>query len=449
MAFKFNPFTGKFDLQETDHGNLAGLTDDDHVRYFDKDGSKVATGNFDLNYNQLLRSAIHKGTIANLPNTGNEVEGQQYLATDICTLFLFCNSTWQAQQSFAAVTLYVDKTNGADTIGKGYASGTGAVATIQKAIDLIPSLNGGNVTVNITGETYNESPVIQSKAFSGNFSITLQGTLSQQTSGTVSSGTAGSGATRGTLTHTGAGWTVDEHVGKLVFVNGVYRLIHSNTVDTLTIVWNFGSTPTGTYIIYNWGTSIDGGGTQNTNFTISDGQKAIILNDIEFTNYKSGPQMQLGAFSGSIINRCKFKATSASGAFSTQIFSFLCSTSISTCLFEPFDTQRGLVTNANVRAAVYNSLFLQTSNQSIRNESGSYLVIQQGTNIKHSGPSGWGIYLLLNSSIAMTNGYNHFENCSTGIQSLNGSQVIGTVNNIYTGCTTNENAVAASYGYID
>jgi hypothetical protein len=38
----------------SDHGALSGLTDDDHVRYFDKDGSKAMTGNLDTGGNNIL-----------------------------------------------------------------------------------------------------------------------------------------------------------------------------------------------------------------------------------------------------------------------------------------------------------------------------------------------------------------------------------------------------------
>lgn len=61
------------------------------------------TGDIDMNYNQLLRSAIQNGTVANLPATGNEVSGQQYLATDICTLYVYCDGAWKPVQSFDAV----------------------------------------------------------------------------------------------------------------------------------------------------------------------------------------------------------------------------------------------------------------------------------------------------------------------------------------------------------
>ena len=49
----------------------------------------------------------------------------------------------------------------------------------------------------------------------------------------------------------------------------------------------------------------------------------------------------------------------------------------------------------------------------------------------------------------MTRHYFHVENCTTGLYAQQGGQIIGTVNNQYAGNTTDENALAGSYGNID
>lgn len=56
------------------------------------------------------------------------------------------------------------------------------------------------------------------------------------------------GGTATTVTMTGASWTVDEHVGKFVFIDfgthiGDVRLIESNTADSLTVDQSFDETP--------------------------------------------------------------------------------------------------------------------------------------------------------------------------------------------------------------
>jgi hypothetical protein len=51
--------------------------------------------------------------------------------------------------------------------------------------------------------------------------------------------------------------------------------------------------------------------------------------------------------------------------------------------------------------------------------------------------------------IDMAGYYSHVENCTTGLYAQQGEQIVGTANNQYAGNTTDDNAFAASYGYID
>lgn len=198
------------------HSNIhsPGSDNQDLTPYLKKDGSVALTGDLDANYKQLLNAADHNDVIANIPVTGNEVEGQTFLANDICTLFKYCDGTWNAQQSFDAVTLYVDGTNGTDAVGKGYASGTGAFATIPYTKDALPALNGGNVLILVANGTFTGQIVLQGKEFSGPYTLTIQGTLSTaDDTGTATSatqyamGAAGVGAVQSTLVDTAKTWT--------------------------------------------------------------------------------------------------------------------------------------------------------------------------------------------------------------------------------------------------
>ena len=51
---------------QVDHGDLSGLTDDDHARYFDKDGSKAMTGVF-LSRDVTNSAFVIDGGLANTP----------------------------------------------------------------------------------------------------------------------------------------------------------------------------------------------------------------------------------------------------------------------------------------------------------------------------------------------------------------------------------------------
>ena len=322
--------SGATTLHTHDHGNLDGLTDDDHTRYFDKDGSKAATGNFDLNYKQLLRSAIQNDVIANIPVTGSEVEGQQFLATDICTLFLYCDGAWRAMQSFDAVNIYVDGTSGTDAAGKGYGSGTDAVATIQYAIDLIPPVNGGNVVVSVAAGTYSEEVSLKGKNYSGDYSIQIIGDTTTLDSGTATSATAlslggaGAGIVQGTLSDTSKGWTINDYQNKLLVITGGTGysstnperneyVIDSNTATVLTIVgyWTT-ATPdaTTTYEIREISTIIDGGNARNYCILVN-GNNSITLTNIDFKNAKSRCVYYINSAMDGYVNSCSFSSSNA------------------------------------------------------------------------------------------------------------------------------------------
>lgn len=191
-------------------------------------------------------------------------EGQWFYRTDLDTLFLY-EATWKAIISFGAVTLYVDGTNGTDAVGKGYASGAGAVRTMQYAVNLIPKNNGGNIIVQIVNPVANDPVVLQGKEFTGNYTLTLQGVLpAASVTGTATSATAigmgasGAGITQATLVDTSKSWGVNAYQNMLLIItggtgSGQERVIDSNTSDTLKIVgfWDTQPTSSSAYAIYN------------------------------------------------------------------------------------------------------------------------------------------------------------------------------------------------------
>lgn len=221
------------------------------------------------------------------PNTG-----QWFYRSDIDTLFIY-EAAWKAIISFGAVTLYVDGTNGSDAVGKGYASGADATATIQYAIDLIPPINGGNIIVNVAAGTYNitDSINIQGKAFSGAYTLKIVGAMTElQAQLTADSATAYSSGTQATFTDTGA-FAGDSFAFKVLRITGGtgYQstaglewendyIIESHTDDVLTIIGNWwNGTPNGTttYKVLDWGSVVDGGATAVNGIRILGGQKSV------------------------------------------------------------------------------------------------------------------------------------------------------------------------------
>ncbi len=150
------------------------------------------------------------------------------------------------------LTLYVDPTGNDSNACT--ATGTAACLTIQAAVNKVPRQLRHRVTVNVaagnfTGFVLNGFVQDQSvQTVTGG--LLVQGTLATSTIasgpalGTATSGvaTVTTGAyVRGTLTKTGAGWTVDDLRGRFLFrpagtgSTTIYFPIVGNTADTITV----------------------------------------------------------------------------------------------------------------------------------------------------------------------------------------------------------------------
>jgi len=246
-------------------------------------------GSWDHDFKNLkaIRMVTDNNTIANLPVTGNEVDGQWFYANDIKTLY-FYEQGWKPIISYGAVTMYVDGVNGTDVDGNGFASGSDAFATIQFAWDNLPALIGGDVIINIAADTYSESPQLFGKSFTGPYDITLVGALSSTETGTVTSASRGARSYStgyGTITDSGKSWGVDDYKGLLLHevTKDEYYIIHSNTADTLTIVGRFTTTPvaTDTFVIYDWDSEID---IQSGLLNVLNAQKGLNIEKIKLTS---------------------------------------------------------------------------------------------------------------------------------------------------------------------
>lgn len=247
---------------------------------------------------------------------------QWFYRTDIYTLFIY-EGAWKAIISFGAVSLYVDPTNGLDAVGKGYASGSGATATRQYAIDLIPPLNGGNVTVNLAAGTYiDAASIIKGKAFSGAYTITFVGAMTTQDTGTATSGAAYTGGasahTKATLTNTAKAYTVNAHVNRLLVITGgtgvgQERFIYSNTATILTIVGDWDTVPdaTSTYAIKIFDTIIDCNDTRSYAFK-QENQKGIVYKYIKVLNANAQGYYLITSSEGE-IQSCFIEDTTTAG----------------------------------------------------------------------------------------------------------------------------------------
>lgn len=178
-----------------------------------------------------------------------------------------------ATSTTGTTTVYVDATGNDANACTG--TGTDACLTINGALAKLPKLIRNPTTVQVGAGNFGAFALSGFTLAQPGATLEVKGTLTTTTattgsaSGTATGGTAGSATapTFGTLVQTGAGWTVNDFAGKLVEITGgtgagQYRIITSNTVDTLTITGTWTApTATSTFVIHDWGTVINTGAT--------------------------------------------------------------------------------------------------------------------------------------------------------------------------------------------
>jgi hypothetical protein len=159
-------------------------------------------------------------------------------------------SVWRALAAFGTTTLYVNGSSGSNSPGQGTGTGANAYATLQYAIDQLPTLLYGNVTIYLASGTYREMVTIAGKFFAGAYTLLIEGFLSTllgtQTATSGANPAANGAAGWGTITKTGAAFP--SYAGKWVELMGgtgagQLRVIHANTATTLTIVGRWDTVP--------------------------------------------------------------------------------------------------------------------------------------------------------------------------------------------------------------
>ena len=382
---------------------------------------------------------------ATIPTDPKAGEVFLHTPTGRSILLAYNGTNWKPIQSVGSMTIYVHKTLGTDSIEKGTASYGSAYKTIQYAIDSIPGTVGGNVIININGETYTEDITIQGKNYTGNYTITLQGTLSVSVGPNAQdSSVQGTGATQGSITDTGA-FTGQAH--KLLYSsnNAEYRLIDSVTANTGTIAGCWTAAPTGNYTIYDWATVITG------KTTIATAQTGIYFYDIKFTNSGGNNICLHNMFSEVFYYRCHF-----GGSVSTTMILTYGLHLYDTCILDSTGTTSGIIMQlAPPQKGNFNRSKIEGAGGS-RNGmrvQGGFLSYSKGSIIDNCDLSTGGLFVETNAVVqaysAVSDGNGRIRNCTLGIYATQGGQVSNTASLSYSGNTTDETSVAASYGYID
>lgn len=244
------------------------------------------TVNSDIDFKQYKAIALICDHGSTLPAT--PVVGQWFLhvLTGRNILCMYDGLAWTSIISFGVMTLYVS-TTGTNDLAHGTGTGTAAFLTVQYAINIIPSLFAGSITINIGSGSFPETVSIQGKNPTGSYSISIFSTLTQLTSATASSGDQGAAGVLPTVSVSGTPWTEHAYQNKMirfdaatttVALKGVSRIIDDNTNNTLTLIGWMPGTPvnTDTFKIYDWGTVI-------TKVSVSNGQIGINFYDTAFS----------------------------------------------------------------------------------------------------------------------------------------------------------------------
>lgn len=397
-------------------------------------------------HSDVVLNNTHRATDEEHINTGSTVPGSPtasemflHTPTGRMVLLQWDGSAWIPLHNEGTTTLFVDGVNGVDGVDNGWETGTSnAFATIQFALDSIAGDVGGNVTITIAAATYNEDVIIQGKSLSGDFTITLQGTLTTTESVTSATVTQGATTVLGTVADTEL--DLDDYTGLLCYfvTDDAYRLIDAHVsgggTGTMTLV---GYAPSGTnqnVVVNDWGTLVD-------SFTVRAGQFGVVLNDLEII--EADPDFStygilFDANSKAELNRIFFNMSASQ--------SFLVERSSKVFVFDSITTKKG-----NVRGhAVFERYRAEiTAAQALNAEVGGFLDLNDLCILRKTGAVGTvGIQGNDSANITLRTTYTILENFGTALRALTGSIFRGVQNAQFSGNTNDTAALESELGQI-
>jgi len=366
--------------------------------------------------------------------------GELFYHTTHDTLFQYEGGWIPLFNYSSTLNLYVDSGSGSDAAGKGYGSGADATASIQYCWDhCVPKFFNGTITITISAATYTETVVLAGRTpGSSTAEIILQGTLSNQDTGTATSGTTT------TLTDSGASWGVNAYQDMMLRITSgtnsdeIYR-IKSNTATTITIYGqaNPAFDNTSVYSIDNWGTLVNGGA-GNKSFELY-GQKRLTLKYFKGNNCS----MFLSASRGCELTLIGMLADSANVTSWGFQLENTCLTK-GECLIADTVGSLGLGVGNQSYAALYRCVFKDNGGRGMQIADDAYAFIMQSETDNNTGQ---GIQVRMGSTGQFYTGanVNHINNETVGIDTATGSIGAGATAQTYSGCTTDQQADATSH----
>lgn len=362
-------------------------------------------------------------------------------------LYSYVGSVWQPIRSLGAMTMFVS-TTGTNDLLHGTGTGTNAFLTIQYAIDVIPPIFGGNITITVGTGTFAESPIIRGKRASGNFTITINGTLTAGDALTASgNGTQGATSTQASFVDN-VPLTPNAYQFKLLKFtsgsnNGLYRPIETNSTTTISLSGrSLAAQPVtnDTATVYDWGTVISGNmechgvaglivdnmqinGTTGSAFWNTD-QGNVSFDYDKFT-FTTGRGIQNSNKSIAQINYCTIQTATSAGNY-------------------------GIMTDSNSTSALIGCLVAGITAQltAIYTVELSFCYLSGG-NIINTGV--FGLYASTGGYVDCwgPNVYNFIKNCSTYGSDVDAGSHLSSHSYIsYSGNGTNEYVNSAAFAYI-
>lgn len=193
------------------------------------------------NGTELVMSGLIVPSGATIP--ASPTNGQLFLHTPTGRSILYeydgTSSTWMPLAAYGTTIIYCDFASGTDTINNGGSSGSGAFKTWAFSLAQLPKQLNVDVSINVNG-TDTGSAVVA--GFTGTGSINIQATLNFVGTLTVSAGTVGIGATKGSVTRSSGLTLTLNSVQNLILKgtsgsnNGAFFVIDSNTAGAAGVV---------------------------------------------------------------------------------------------------------------------------------------------------------------------------------------------------------------------
>jgi hypothetical protein len=260
--------------------------------------------------------------------------------------------------------------------------------------------------------------------------VDVEGSLTELE--TISSATvsAGGAATQGAVTKTDA-FSGNNYANKLAYfvTDDDYRIIDSHTVSTLTLVGQAPSSTTQDVVIYDWATTV-------SRINIS-AQHSTQVRFLRLQNTSNG--LYVSSSDSITIKYCHLDCqVSIATSALTSLFACACVTTVG----------QAVVAYQGCTLLTYWTKIHTTGNFALTVFRNAFSQVRSGTILQ---AASYGIYATDGGRVVFYNAdvRCRVRNCSTGLYAATGSQITSTNLVVYSGNTTNENAIAASYGYID